>query len=224
MSGGGGQRRKRADRRKSPLLDGDRPPSKTVGPTVRASSVHTSGKRPARTRLRRLWSGHPVLRAVIIFVVLIGLFYGFIHTPYVGDEPFHPYLRFIARVTGGILGVLGYDITVADRAISSPDFSMAVVRGCDAIEPVAAFTAAVLASPVSFWLKIPGVVLGSLALLVINLARLVSLFLVGIYFPRAFDLIHMDVWQALFIVLAICFWAIWVQWATRSGSDGLDHV
>ena len=92
---------------------------------------------------------------------------------------------------------------------------MTIVRGCDAIEPVAAFTAAVFASPVSFWLKIPGVVVGALALLLINLARLVSLFFVGIYFPAAFDLIHMDVWQAAFIVLAICFWAIWVQWATR---------
>ncbi len=44
---------------------------------------------------------------------------------------------------------------------------------------------------------------------------MVSLFFVGVYVPTVLDFMHFDFWQAAFIVLAICFWAIWVQWATR---------
>ncbi|UCE61919.1 MAG: hypothetical protein JSU63_09325, partial [Phycisphaerales bacterium] len=72
---------------------------------------------------------------------------------------------------------------------------MRIVRGCDAIEPVAAFTAAVLASPVSVSFKAWGILVGALALQVINLIRLVTLFFVGVYFPRALDIVHIDVWQ-----------------------------
>jgi exosortase/archaeosortase family protein len=153
---------------------------------------------------------------VVIFGVLMGLFYGFIHNPYVGSESFEPYLALIARSTGGILGVLGQDISVVNTSVSSPDFSVDIVRGCDAIEPVAAFIAAVLASPVSLWAKIPGILVGATAMVLINLIRIVSLFFVGIHLPKVLDIMHLDVWQAAFIVLAICFWAIWVQWATRA--------
>ena len=159
-----------------------------------------------------------MLPAVIIAAVLMGLFYGFIHTPFVGEAPFRPYLALLARVTGGILGVLGQETATIETSVSSPAFAMQIVRGCDAIEPVAVFAAAVLASPVAMWSKILGLLAGTLALLLINLGRLVSLFYVGAYFPKAFDLVHLDLWQAAFIVLALCFWAIWVQWATSPGT------
>ncbi len=157
----------------------------------------------------------PVLRAVVIFAVLMGLFYGLIHSPYVGGDGFKPFLALIAEATSAILNLLGRETSVSGSSVSSPDFAMQIVRGCDAIEPVAAFTAAVIASPVSLWFKAWGILAGALALQVINLIRLVTLFFVGVYFPSALDIVHIDVWQAVFIVLAICFWAIWVQWATR---------
>ena len=87
--------------------------------------------------------------------------------------------------------------------------------GCDAIEPIVLFAAAVLASPVSFRTKIPGILIGWILLLVINLLRLVTLFIVAISFPTLYDVLHEHIWQAVFVVLAIVFWAIWVQWATR---------
>ena len=47
------------------------------------------------------------MRAIVVFVVLMGLFYGFVHTPANETTAFRPYLTFIARVVGGILGVFG---------------------------------------------------------------------------------------------------------------------
>jgi len=155
------------------------------------------------------------VRAIIVFVVLMGLFYGFVHTPANETTAFRSYLALIARVVGGILGLFGYDSSVSETVIHAPEFSLEIVRGCDAIEPAATYIAAVLASPVGVWPKLPGILIGTAVLLLLNLLRLVSLFFVGVYYPNAFDMLHEAVWQATFIVLAVGFWAIWVQWATR---------
>lgn len=197
-----------------------RPPPEGAQPSADGRDRHgrSTGLVSRLARLSRIGSKRPVLRAVLVFGVLIGLFYGFIHSPYVGGDYLQPYLGFVARVTGGILRVLGHNATVHGALIYSPYFSVEIVSGCDAVEPVAAFAAAVLASPASLWLKIPGILAGSVTLLLINFVRIVSLFFVGVYYPKALDVIHMDVWQAAFIVLAFCLWAIWVQWATRAVS------
>lgn len=143
------------------------------------------------------------------------LFYGFVHTPANETTAFRPYLALIARTVGGILSVFGYDISVAETTVHSSRFSMEIVRGCDAIEPAAVYIAAVIASPVGLWPRIPGILIGTAAIMLINLLRIVSLYFVGVYYPGAFNMIHEGVWQAAFVVLAIVFWAVWVQWATR---------
>jgi exosortase/archaeosortase family protein len=59
---------------------------------------------------------------------------------------------------------------------------------------------------------------GTAFLAVVNLIRIASLFLIGIHFPKTFELMHGEVWQIAFILLAILFWALWIGWATRPPS------
>ena len=115
-----------------------------------------------------------------------------------------------------MLSVLGHDITVTGTSISSPRFSVQIVRGCDAVEAIALYVCAVLAFPLPFLKKLPGLIIGALLLLVVNLVRIVSLFLIGVYSPEIFTLTHLDVWQALFIFFAVLLWILWLIWATRS--------
>ena len=156
-------------------------------------------------------------RAIVVFVVLMGLFYGFVHTPVNEWSGFRVYLAMLAQIIGAGLKLIGYDVSVTGTTVFYPQFSMEIVRGCDAIEPTAIFAAAVLASPVpGWWMKAPlGILIGAAGLFVINLARLVSLFYVGIHYRNLFDMLHEQVWQMAFIVLAIAFWGVWVQWATK---------
>jgi len=165
-----------------------------------------------------------VILAACLFVFFMGLFYALVHNPYVGPEPFHPYLAFVAKTVARIVNLFGHEASVFNTVVESSQFSMRIVRGCDAIEPTAAFVAAVLASPVAFWTKFPGVLLGAAALGVVNIVRLVTLFFVGVYARGALDFMHEDMWQAAFIVLAICFWAIWVQWAVRHKAFNLTFA
>lgn len=166
-------------------------------------------------RVRRLGGRRPVLRAVSIFVALMALFHAIDYTPIGKGDARRAYILQTARASGAILNLFGEDATVTNNSIRSSRFSVQVVRGCDALLPTAAFVSAVVASPVALWPKLLGIMIGTASLLVINLLRIVSLFFIGIHFPNAFHLIHFEVWQAAFVVLAIVAWAIWVQWATR---------
>lgn len=200
----------------------------------KSRSRHASGHNPtgsAHAETKALppntirWSAdkRPVVRAVVIFAVVMGGYYALDFTPFFGSQIRQWYLEQIASTTAGILNLLGHDATTYGTSIRSSQFSVKIVRGCDALEPVAAFVAAVFASPVAFRLMVPGVLVGVVSLLTINLLRIVSLYFIGIHFRAAFDMMHYEFWQAVFIVLAIAAWAIWVQWATRAGKSQ-SHV
>ncbi len=121
-----------------------------------------------------------------------------------------------AEASAGLLRWIGYrEVTVRGASLTSPRVHLQIDRGCDGIEPTALFLALILAFPAPFRRKLPALVLGIPLLVGLNLARVASLYLVGVYYPRLFHVMHVDVWQAIFIFLAILFWVIWALWATK---------
>lgn len=126
------------------------------------------------------------------------------------------YLRFNAGASAGALHTFGYDgVEAKETSLTSKKGTISVERGCDAVEPTALFAAAVLASPVAFGTKIPAVIAGALFLALVNIVRIISLFLSAAHWRAAFDILHLDVWQAVFIFLALLLWLMWVSWATK---------
>jgi exosortase/archaeosortase family protein len=77
---------------------------------------------------------------------------------------------------------------------------------------MALFSVAVIAFPGKLKQKLIGVFSGIIILYVLNQLRIVSLYLTGIYYPKAFELMHVEVWQFLFIIFAIALWVIWIKW------------
>jgi exosortase/archaeosortase family protein len=158
---------------------------------------------------------YPVFTFLALFAVFMGLLAAFaLLTPFC-DRYFPHYLALSARLSGHILNFFSQDVTVRDASILSPAFSITVKRGCDAIEPTALFICAILAFPSPVSRKIAGIVAGTLFLAILNILRIVTLFMVGAYLPRAFNMMHFDVWQGLFIFLAILLWMVWLLWTAR---------
>jgi len=182
----------------------------------------SAGDTPGLSPRRFVGKGR-VIRATFVFIVLLGLFYAFFHSPSSETPGWRPYLRVHARIVTEILNFLGSDVHLDDTTVIGPGFAMEIVRGCDAIEPVAIYAAAVIASPVRIMARVLGVLVGSVVLVFINWVRLVMLYFVGVHWRSVFDILHESIWQAIFIGLAIVFWAIWVDWALRpkkAANDG----
>lgn len=188
------------------------PPPSPGGPTTPAG-VSGGGPPPPRTWMAT--HGRD-LRFLVIFAVLMGVYYTATTTAAVKERFFPWYLTLNADASVVVLHTVGIDyVKRIQHGLNSPKGSINVERGCDAVEPTALFVSAVLASPVAWMSKLPAVVVGTLILAVVNVIRIVSLFLSAVYWRAAFDILHLDVWQAAFIFLAILMWALWASWAVR---------
>ena len=64
--------------------------------------------------------------------------------------------------------------------------------------------------------------LGTLFLLLLNVVRIVSLYYSGAYYPRMFDVLHIDLWQPMFILLPLVLWLMWVRRSLRQGTETSD--
>lgn len=183
-----------------------------------------SARHAPRESAGRNWlsSKGPVIRFVVLFALLMGAFYA-VYLPFSDEEGlFGDYLAFIAKGTGIVLSLVGQDITVEGTTLDAPRFGVEIVRGCDGVEATALFASAVLASPVALRARLVFMLVGTAALVVINIFRNVTIFLVGVYFPKAVDRIHFEVWPGVLIVLVLVSWLIWARWAMRTRAPRTD--
>lgn len=157
-----------------------------------------------------------IIRFVSIFAICVAAYYALSGAAIFRESIFPAYLRLNARLTAACLRGLGQSVKADDTCVFSPRFFLTVERGCDAIEPTVLLIAAILASPVPWRPKLFGLIAGPLALAVVNVLRLITLYFTGAYWPAAFDVMHVDVWQAIFIFLALLLWILWALRALKS--------
>ncbi|MBI1825247.1 MAG: archaeosortase/exosortase family protein [Planctomycetes bacterium] len=143
-------------------------------------------------------------------------YYGLSTTETMHEKFFPWYLNANARASESVLKTFGYkNVARSGNTLSSSTSSITVERGCDAAAPSALFVAAVLASPVGIMSRLVAVIAGLAILAFVNLIRIISLFLTAAHWKPAFDIMHLDVWQAAFIILSIVLWAVWASWAVK---------
>ena len=147
-------------------------------------------------------------RSVGLFIVLLGLLEGL----YLLTSQSVAVVLFAtttAHLTAMALSVLGEAVRVEGVSLYSPQLNMQIVSECTAITPTIVFGAAVLAFPSSVSVKLKGLLLGIVALYLINLVRVVSLYYIGIHAPDQMEFAHIVVWQALMALSAIGLWSLW---------------
>jgi len=161
----------------------------------------------------------PALRFVLISAGFMLLFYGVFYTS-PEDSPaidgiIRRYLNAYAVAARAVLALLGFDAQVQDSTLFVDKRAVDVVRGCDAMEPIALYVAAVLAIRVPWRAKLVGLVGGMSVLVLVNLLRIVALAIVTVKFHEHFETAHVTVGQTLYVVCTLALWFAWVAWATR---------
>ncbi len=171
--------------------------------------------RALKTEWLAWWAGKaPVIFFAAKFGALIALLYGLLAIPS-AEQLLNGYLKANAWLSSGILDLLGQRTHVSDFTISSSTsgFAIAIRRGCDAVEPTWLLCAAILAFPGPWKRKFLGMLAGIVVLQLLNLVRIVTLYWIGSRFPGMFPSMHLEVWPAVFIVVAIGLFISWKGWA-----------
>jgi exosortase H (IPTLxxWG-CTERM-specific) len=148
---------------------------------------------------------------LVAFVVLLAASFTLISVNWVNDHAIEPFTGAIARVSGAALNLLGQHVAMRGTVIQGPHFAVNIRNGCNGVEAMLIFLSAVLAFPASWGSRLAGLALGTLAIQLINLVRVVSLYLTGAYFPRIFDASHTVIWQSVVILCGVLLWVFWAN-------------
>jgi exosortase family protein XrtM len=167
-----------------------------------------------------LWR-RPGARYVLIALPAMAILYGLLYYRHPPDSLIarilDAHMEGIARASGAVIGLFA-DVTVNGRFISGR-FPLEIVLDCGAVDVQAIFAAAVLAFPVSWRRRAFGVVLGLVGLYLLNLARIVCLYFVGVNAPGLFHVMHEEVLQLVIIVSACLAFVVWAFWARGREGD-----
>lgn len=151
------------------------------------------------------------LRFVVVFIAIVLAFYIFSQLGVFAKVIAPASMRLSARASEPVIRLVDGDITRRDTVLASSKGQVDVHFGCDALEPIVYFAAAVIAFPSPWMRRLIALAIGIPALFLLNIARIVSLYFVATRRPDWFDAAHHDIWQPLFIAATLALWFTWVM-------------
>lgn len=180
------------------------------------SRKRTGAPAPTATPELPFWQrNRRELTFLILFAVLLGGSFTLVSVNWVNDHVIEPFTGGIARVSGATLELLGQDVRMQGTIIRGSRFAVNIRNGCNGVEAMLIFLAAVLAFPAPWRARLLGLAIGAVAIQAVNLVRVVALYLTGAYFPAWFDASHTVVWQTVVILFSVL---LWILWANRLGA------
>jgi len=153
----------------------------------------------------------PIIRLLVIFLLCMLVYLIVTLLPFFKEVIYPKIININAFFSSFFLNIFGYDTIVQDGQIVSDLATVGIKKGCDALAPIAIFTSVLIAYPRPMIVKWKGILLGVVTLLLMNLIRIISLYLINIHFPSIFDLMHLIIWQVIFIFLALALCFYWIK-------------
>jgi len=163
----------------------------------------------------------PILLFGLGLAALMIFYFWMSYTSFFEDYINLPIVKGYAHISSFLLNILGQGTTVDNTFVTNPFFRMNIGRGCDAVSPTILFMGAVALFPAAFAHKWKTLAIAPFAFALLNIVRIVSLFLLGVYVPSLFDFAHIEFWQGVFILITILAWFYWLlQVLRKTKSDG----
>ena len=155
-----------------------------------------------------------VFKFLASFILLVLLLFAFSVTD-VFDIIRDPLINNQTWMSGQLLNIFSYDTIVQGATLSTNEFVIVVSAGCDGVAPMILFWTTIAVFPIKWAYKWQGLLFGTFFLLVLNIIRIVTLFLIGLHKRNLFDFFHVEVWQIIFIAMTIFVWLYWYSWAQK---------
>jgi exosortase H (IPTLxxWG-CTERM-specific) len=127
-----------------------------------------------------------------------------------------------AAMSGWIINCFGGESYVRANQITSASGGVSIGEGCNSVYATILFVAGVLAFPTTWRKKLVGVVLGTIALFVVNLIRVVTLFYLSGGDSWLFQEAHLHIWQFVIILFGGLLWLLWYDKIVGESSEATN--
>jgi len=166
-------------------------------------------KRPGVSRIH--WAS---LKAVGLFALYSALGFFLLYNQTAGHYVVAPFTDFVARFTGWVFQIFGADVARQGSTLSVGETSLMIAFGCNGMEALVIYVAALLASPFPWKRKPWGLLVGLVGNFLINQIRIIGIFLAAGIGKNAFAYAHEIIGQTFVIVLTM---ALFLWWGNRYG-------
>jgi exosortase/archaeosortase family protein len=136
----------------------------------------------------------------------------------ISEQAFDSFLAGYARLAYSLIRLFDPSAVLVGNEIHGL-YAVRIVKGCDAMEAKILFIAAVLAFPTAWLPKLGAALAGLVALTVINVLRITSLYYAGLAFPKLVELLHLEVWPLLLVACAVLLF-LWFTKLTTGRAAG----
>ena len=131
------------------------------------------------------------------------------------DGLINVYLRVQTWLAGVLIGAFDDSVSVTGTVLHGR-FPLQIIKDCSSLDAQALLVGAILAFPAPRSRRLLGALLGALALNVVNLFRIASLYFIGVHARPYFDTAHEEILPLVLILTASLLFFGWTSWVRRS--------
>ena len=149
----------------------------------------------------------------LFLVILVSLFTVEMLVP-VQEHVIAPFTGMLARLSAAIILPFDSSAVAYGKILQFRDtgFAVSIEAGCNGVEATIVLIAAVIAYPASWRARFLAIALGFLAIQVMNLARIISLFYLGNWNMEIFSWIHLYLWPALIMLDVLIVFIVYLRY------------
>lgn len=124
-----------------------------------------------------------------------------------------PFTKFIAYISAWIVKLFDSQVISHGVVLQQLDtgFSVSIQSGCNGVEAVLILTAVMLAFPSTWKYKLGGIISGFIAIELLNIIRIISLFYLGQWNLEIFKWAHLYIWQTLIMLDVLVIFLLWLK-------------
>ena len=156
-------------------------------------------------------------RFAILFAVIVVALFAAQLTPIAQALVVDPWTSSVAHVATWVAKAFDSSVAVDGATLYSPTtgFAVTILSGCNGLEAMIVLLAAIVAYPAPWKHRAAGLAGGALAVQLLNIVRIVSLFYIGQWSLKVFEWAHLYLWQALIMLDALIVWLLWLRLLPR---------
>ena len=128
-----------------------------------------------------------------------------------------PFTTFLAQACTLILAPFDPNVVAYGKVLQFRDsgFAVSIEAGCNGVEATIVLIAAVVAFPAAWKQRLVAIAAGFVAIQVLNLVRIISLFYLGDWNLAVFSWVHLYLWPALIMLDVLIVFILYLRYLSR---------
>lgn len=155
-----------------------------------------------------------MVRFALAFLLILVCLFSLEMTTQVQEWLIEPFTGFLTTLSAALIKPFDSSVVAYGEILQFTDsgFAVSIEAGCNGVEATIVLIAAVVAFPAPWRARWAAMALGFLAVQIMNIARIISLFYLGNWNVEVFTLVHLYLWPVLIMLDVLVVFVVYLRY------------